>query len=274
MTPLTLPPRSTSKVSLLFAAPVRFSKPEKATPPTVPLSGPVMLQVESAAGPLRVSVPAPPSKLIEMPAAPSDESMVNVSSPSPPFTVTLEIDVIGADTVTPSIETETSAPETDAEIVCDEPSEAAIVNAGGASPLAVHVVGSGAAPAPASDPAVAPSDCVAGAVPVPVAPEEEPEAPAADDVQAAAPASLEPPPLTLGPSVVDGVAVIVVSSGAPAAGASDESIAPEPPVVPTVDGPLTVPVAPTVIVPGDGRSTVVCCAGADAPAAWVCPDAS
>src|SRR3989442_777641 len=57
------PPGAKTNVSLLSAAPARFSKPAKVTVPSVPLPDPLTCQVLSAAGPLSVSVPSPPSRL-------------------------------------------------------------------------------------------------------------------------------------------------------------------------------------------------------------------
>jgi hypothetical protein len=250
----------------------------KATPATVPLSAPVTVQVVvPPAGPFSVFEPAPPSKETAIPAEPSDESIVNVSSSLPPFTVRLEIDATGVAAVIPSIVTETSPLDKEAEIVCEEPFDAAIVSAGGARPLAVPDVGSGVHVVVPCGEDVAPSDCVDGAVPTPVPSVEEPDAPAADDVHAAEPAlESEPVPVTLeSVVVVDGVAVIVVSDDVSDVGATDESTVAESPVVPTVDGSLTAPVLLTEMVPGDPRTTVVCWAGADAFVwVWVWLDCS
>ena len=49
--PVSDPEAAKSKLSLLPAAPVRFSKPVNVTPPTLPLPAPVIDQVLSTAGP-------------------------------------------------------------------------------------------------------------------------------------------------------------------------------------------------------------------------------
>src|SRR5437588_719728 len=155
----------------------------------------VTFHVEFAAGPLSVSVPAPPANVIEMPAEPSDESIVNESLPLPPVTVKAETDEICCDCDVPSIVTEICVPVTAAEIVCDEPSDAVTFHAaGGARPLAVHVAGSGAVAVATDVPAVAPSDCVAGVVPVVVAAPHEPEdVPPAPVLLPSAPCAFESP---------------------------------------------------------------------------------
>ena len=243
-------------MSLLFAAPVRFSKFEKATPPTVPLPGPVTLHVESAAGPLRVSVPAPPSKTIAMPAEASEESIVNESSPSPPVTVRAETDEIACDCDAPSIVTEISVPETAAEIVCDEPSVAVTFHgAGGARPLAVHVVGSGVDASAPVEPDVAPSDCVEGVEPTPVADEEPDDAPLPADVPAAhCPSWSEP--VTLESSEVVVVPVTVLVSTGSVGAVVVRSSAPTVPESPVVSVAVVVVVTVPVIVPVSDEPTV------------------
>jgi hypothetical protein len=78
ISPLTLPPASTTNVSSLSAAPSRFSTPLNDTPPTFPVFGPSTVQVPSSAGPIRVSSSAPPSR-DSMP-----ENRVPPASPLPP----------------------------------------------------------------------------------------------------------------------------------------------------------------------------------------------
>ena len=211
--PDTEPPGSTSKVLTLVGAPTSVPKFVKVTPPAVPLSAPVTVQVVvPPAGPFSVFEPAPPSKAIEMPAEPSEESMVNESSPLPPVTVRAETDEIACDCDVPSIVTEISVPVTAAEIVCEEPSDAVTFHAaGGARPLAVHVAGSGAAPSVTLVPLVAPSDCVAGVVPVavpPVEPEEVPQppvVPVTPCVAGSVPVTSAPDPVETVPAVSVGV---------------------------------------------------------------------
>jgi hypothetical protein len=58
-------------VSLLSAAPVRFSKPANESAPRLPPPEPVIVQTVSAVGPWSVSVPAPASKATGKPADPS-----------------------------------------------------------------------------------------------------------------------------------------------------------------------------------------------------------
>jgi hypothetical protein len=129
--PLRLEPGAKSKVSLLFAAPVRFSKPVNATPPTLPAPAPVTDQVASPLGPTSVSLPAPPSKATEKPAPARDGSIVNVSSPVPPTSVRLETEPTDCEVDVPSIVTTRSVPETDAEIECDEPPAAVMLTGAG-----------------------------------------------------------------------------------------------------------------------------------------------
>ena len=131
--------------SLLPAAPTRCSKPANATPPTLPLPAPSIVQLESVAGPLSVSLPAPPSTVNEMPAVASDESISNESLPSPPATVTRVTVESAVDCAVPSIVTTTLEPDTDTPIVCAAPELALIVSGagGGARPLPVFVTGSG-----------------------------------------------------------------------------------------------------------------------------------
>ena len=57
-----LPPGATTNVSLLSAAPTRFSKPLKPRPPTTPAPEPVTFQMLSAPGPWRVSA-SPPAEI-------------------------------------------------------------------------------------------------------------------------------------------------------------------------------------------------------------------
>jgi hypothetical protein len=82
--PLSDPLASKTNVSSLPAAPVRCSKPLKETPATLPEPVPVIDQTTSVAGPSSLSLPAPPTKLIETGSAvPS----VNTSSPAVPWIV-------------------------------------------------------------------------------------------------------------------------------------------------------------------------------------------
>jgi hypothetical protein len=63
------------KVSLLLAAPARFSKPAKLVPATAPAPAPVIDQLESAPGPWSVSL-GPPAEI--------DVTFLKVIAPIPP----------------------------------------------------------------------------------------------------------------------------------------------------------------------------------------------
>ena len=73
--PVTAPPGLSTNVSLLSAAPTRFSKPTNATPPIVPVPVAVIAQVESAAGPCSESAEPPATSFVVC---------VNVTVPTPP----------------------------------------------------------------------------------------------------------------------------------------------------------------------------------------------
>src|SRR6266849_4217972 len=116
-----------------------------------------------------------------MPADASEPSIVKLSSPLPPLTERLATEEIAFDSLVPSTVTTRFAPFTAAEIACPAVSEVETVHAaGGASPLAVFVAGSGVELAVAPVALVAPSDCVVGVVPPeePVVPPEEVPVPA------------------------------------------------------------------------------------------------
>src|SRR5438309_1431746 len=138
-TPETLAPGWNTNVSWLSGAPERFSKPENATVPTVPLPVPVTFHVVLVLGPLRVSVPAPPAKTTGIGAATSDGSIVKESSPLPPVTLSVETDVRGCDFVEPSIVTATVPLVTEAVMEWLAPSGAVTVQAAGAVVVVVAV---------------------------------------------------------------------------------------------------------------------------------------
>ena len=135
------------KASLLFAAPVRFSKLLNVTPPTEPEPMPATVQVESAAGPLSVSVPPPPSNETGMPAEASEESIEKLSLPSPPAIDSPVTLASGLLVVVPSTVTSRFEPSTDAETVWGAPSASVTAHAAGGSAgvesLVVVVVVSG-----------------------------------------------------------------------------------------------------------------------------------
>jgi hypothetical protein len=239
-------------VLTLVGAPTSVPKFVNATPATVPLSAPVIVHVVvPPAGPFNVFAPAPPSSEIAMPAEPSEESMVNESLPSPPVTVRLEMDASAWEYEVPSMVTASVAPETDAEIVWSEPLDAVTVHAaGGASPLAVPVVESGAVASALQSADVALSVGVAGVVPtiVPPVESEEPPLPVVAPVAPCALGSLFP--VTSAFVVVGAVDVTVSPTGSPVVVETAGPTTPASPVVPvTVEGVLvTVDVSVTVPV--------------------------
>src|SRR5688572_11036791 len=125
MVPLSVPPSATTKVSLLFAAPVRFSNPLNETPATWPAFGPAIVHVVSVLGPTSVSaaplpvtldrfakvtpavsagftVPAPAPVSVQLDEA---EATVSELDPPPPS------NVIGAPIAPPAVSTvRSSAP--------------------------------------------------------------------------------------------------------------------------------------------------------------------
>jgi hypothetical protein len=253
-------------VLTLVGAPTSVPKFVKVTPATVPLSGPVIVQVVvPPAGPFKVFAPAPPSKLIGMPAELSDASTVNESLPSPLVTVKPETDEIACDCDVPSIVTESSPPETDAEMVCDEPLVAVTFHAtGGARPLAVHAVGSGVVESELAGCEVAPSDCVEGVVPAVVPPVEPVEAqPAA--VAPVVPCAFGSVPVASVPVPVEVVPATPRELVSEEGGVTtDGSTAPESPVVATsVVEPVPVVAVrlETVPVSFDPTTAVCCCWG-------------
>src|SRR5665213_4105677 len=133
------PPAWNTNVSLLSAAPARLSKPLNATPPTVPEPAPEIVHVESALGPLSVSVPDPPSTVTGTPAADNEASMENVSLPSPPVIESPVTDASGLLVTVPSIVTTRFEPSTVTETVCEAPSGSVIVQADGVSVVVVPV---------------------------------------------------------------------------------------------------------------------------------------
>ncbi len=140
----TCPAGPTSKVSFVSAAPTRCSKPANGIPPTDPLAASRTFQVVSAAGPMSVSSPAPPSSVTPTLAEASDESMVNVSPPPPVVTLTLVIDAIPRDWATPSTVTTTvSAATATTTAWAVSPPTVTVHADGDGAPLAVFGVGSG-----------------------------------------------------------------------------------------------------------------------------------
>ena len=73
----------------MFAAPTRYSKPLKLTPPTVPVPAPVTVHVLSAAGPWSVSE-APPALSEVTPLNERDEMPPPLIVPAPPSYVQLD----------------------------------------------------------------------------------------------------------------------------------------------------------------------------------------
>ena len=98
--PVRLPPGLNTNVSSLLAAPERFSTATKPIPATVPDPGAVTVQVVSAAGPLRVSIPSPPLNMKPNGAAAALNPIVNTSLPDPPRTSTAAIEVPITNSVT------------------------------------------------------------------------------------------------------------------------------------------------------------------------------
>src|SRR5437763_4903009 len=87
--PATEPPAAKTKVSLLFAAPWRFSTFAKVTPATVPLPAPVTVHVASDEGPTSVSFPAPPSNV----TASGTTAVVSIAITSSPSLPAISSDV-------------------------------------------------------------------------------------------------------------------------------------------------------------------------------------
>ena len=141
MTPETPAPGSTTKVSLLPAAPARFSKPAKEMPATEPEPSPEIVQVESAAGPWSVSEPAPPFSATGTGRAPADTS--KESSPAPPVTVRLVTAATGRLDATPSTVTTSASAVTAIETVCEASDSETFHAAGGEGPLPGVAAGSG-----------------------------------------------------------------------------------------------------------------------------------
>jgi hypothetical protein len=195
--------------------------------------------------------------------------MVKESLPSPLVTVRLETDEMVCDCDEPSIVTEISVPETAAEIVCDEPLAAVTFHAaGGARPLAVHVVGSGVVEPALAGCGVAPSDGVDGVVPdvVPPVVPEEAQPPVVAPVVPCAFGSVPVAAVPLPPvEVVPVTAAEVVSAGGGVT--MDESTAPASPVVATsvVESvPVVVVRFETVPVSVVPTTAVCCCSGGGA----------
>jgi len=105
----------------------------------VPEPAPEIVHVESALGPLSVSVPDPPSTVTGTPAADNEASMENVSLPSPPVIESPVTDASGLLVTVPSIVTTRFEPSTVTETVCEAPSGSVIVQADGVSVVVVPV---------------------------------------------------------------------------------------------------------------------------------------
>jgi hypothetical protein len=259
--PLSEPAAEKSNVSLLFAAPVRFSKSWKATLPTVPEPSPVTFHVESEGGPFSVSLPPPPSNVNEMPAPASDGPIVKLSLPSPPVMVTDVSPESAVDTTVPSIVSSRFDPATSAVTLWPEPFESVALSAtgaGGASPLAVFWQGSGTVPLvcdgvvvdPAPDVDVGGAHCVPPADPVP---EPDPVAPR----EVVADGSLGPAvTVVVPPGALVPLTVVVGGDDAPPLTVAVEEV----PVVPVTVGVVVIVTEPSVepSVPLDTVTVVVC----------------
>ena len=172
---------------MLPAAPARFSKPAKEMPATEPEPWPEIVQVESAAGPWSVSVPAPPSSATGTGRAPAETS--KESSPAPPVTVRLVTAATGRLDATPSTVTTRASAVTAMETVCEASDSETFHAAGGEGPLPGVAAGSGGGVvtpvgSEPSEPAGA-DDVV-----------ESPEAPAWPSLVPAPPPEPEPVPAT------------------------------------------------------------------------------
>src|SRR6266487_3898917 len=223
--PLSDPPGAKTNVSLLSAAPVRFSKPAKETLPTEPPPAPVTCHMLSAGGPSSVSIPPPPSKLTGSEIAP----IVKESLPAPLVTERLLTSASGRLLETPSTVTERFVASAATEIVCADPSKRTMIHgagAGGDRPLAVLAFGSGASEGAFAGAAGSAEGSAALELVVPVPEEPDGEEPAA--LVAPAPARLLSSWVVAAESDEPVEEVAVTCVGSPEAGALTEVV---PPVV-------------------------------------------